>query len=138
MRISDWSSDVCSSDLAAAEGQLDLEGSSTPASTIAARRALAVDRLIDPTHAALDAQGLRKLHDEMEVPLVGVLARMEDLGVGVARDELQHLRARPVSDVERPRLDTVQAAGHQFNVTPTPPLPPVLFHQPGPPPPKKP
>src|SRR3546814_7254052 len=96
MRISDWSSDVCSSDLAAAEGQLDLEGSSTPASTIAARRALAVDRLIDPMHAALDAQGLRKLHDEMEVPLVGVLARMEDLGVGVDRDELQHLRDRQI------------------------------------------
>src|SRR3546814_8786152 len=109
MRISDWSSDVCSSDLAAAEGQLDLEGSSTPASTIAARRALAVDRLIEPMHAALDAQGLRKLHDEMEVPHVGVLARMEDLGVGVDRAELQHLRDRLVSVVERHRLAVVEA-----------------------------
>src|SRR3546814_12121089 len=116
MRISDWSSDVCSSDLAAAEGQLDLEGSSTPASTIAARRALAVDRLIDPMHAALDAQGLRKLHDEMEVPLVGVLARMEDLGVVVDRDELQHLRDRLVSAVDRPRLATVAARSEERGV----------------------
>ncbi|HEY9557657.1 MAG TPA: DNA polymerase I [Acidimicrobiales bacterium] len=114
---------------AAAEGQLDLEGSSTPASTIAARRALAVDRLIDPMHAALDAQGLRKLHDEMEVPLVGVLARMEDLGVGVDRDELQHLRDRLVSDVERHRLAIVEAAGHEFNVNSTPQLRQVLFDE---------
>ncbi|MEQ1788262.1 MAG: 5'-3' exonuclease H3TH domain-containing protein, partial [Acidimicrobiales bacterium] len=47
----------------AADGQLDLEGSATPGSTAAARRALAVDRLVEPLLAALDAQGLRVLHD---------------------------------------------------------------------------
>ena len=73
---------------AAAEGQLDLEGSATPTSTTTGRRALAVDRLVAPLLAALDAQGLRALNDDIEVPLVGVLARMEDAGVAVDRDEL--------------------------------------------------
>ena len=54
----------------------------TPRSS-AARAALAVDRLVEPLLAALDAQGLRALHDDIEVPLVRVLARMEDVGVGV-------------------------------------------------------
>jgi len=114
---------------AAAEGQLDLDGASTEASTTCARRALAVDRLVDPLFAALDAQGLRPLHDDIEVPLVGVLARMEDLGVGVDVDELRRLRDRLVADVERHRLGIVEAAGHEFNVNSTPQLREVLFDE---------
>ena len=114
---------------AAAEGQLDLEGSSIPAATVAARRALAVDRLVAPLQAALDAQGLRTLHDEIEVPLVGVLARMEDVGVGVDEGELRALRDRLVADCERLRRDIVEAAGHDFNVNSTPQLRQVLFDE---------
>ena len=114
---------------AAAEGQLDLEGSATPASTATARRALAVDRLVAPLLAALDAQGLRALNDEIEVPLVGVLARMEDAGVAVDRDELQRLRDRLVADVERHRAAIVEAAGHDFNVNSTLQLREVLFDE---------
>jgi DNA polymerase I len=114
---------------AAADGQLDLDGSATAASTMAARRALAVDRLVGPLFAALDAQGLRSLHDDIEVPLVGVLARMEDVGVGVDVDELRALRDRLVADVERHRLAIVEAAGHEFNVNSTPQLRQVLFEE---------
>ncbi len=114
---------------AAAEGQLDLEGAATATSTLAGRRALAVDRLVAPLLAALDAQGLRRLHDEIEVPLVGVLARMEDLGVGVDITELRRLRDQLIADVERHRLAIVEAAGHDFNVNSTPQLRQVLFEE---------
>jgi len=114
---------------AAAEGQLDLDGGSTPPAVLAGRRALAVDRLIEPLFAALDARGLRRLHDEIEVPLVGVLARMEDLGVGVDRAELERLRDRLVADVERHRQAIIEAAGHEFNVNSTPQLRQVLFEE---------
>jgi DNA polymerase-1 len=114
---------------AAADGQLDLEGSSTPGPTVAGRRALAVDRLVEPLHAALDAQGLRTLNDDMEVPLVGVLARMEDVGVGVDVVELQRLRDRLVGDCDRLRQAIVDAAGHDFNVNSTPQLRQVLFDE---------
>ncbi len=114
---------------AAAEGQLDLDGASIAPSTVAARRALAVDRLVAPMQGALDAQGLRKLNDDIEVPLVGVLARMEDVGVGVDEAELRRLRDRLVSDCERLRQDIVDAAGHDFNVNSTPQLRQVLFDE---------
>ncbi|MBK7021530.1 MAG: hypothetical protein IPH38_18525 [Candidatus Microthrix sp.] len=38
---------------------------------------------------ALEVRGLAALNDDVEVPLVRVLARMEDLGVGVDQDALQ-------------------------------------------------
>ncbi len=114
---------------AAAEGQLDLDGGSTPPAVLAGRRALAVDRLVEPLLGALDARGLRRLNDEIEVPLVGVLARMEDLGVGVDRAELERLRDRLVADVERHRQAIVEAAGHDFNVNSTPQLRQVLFDE---------
>ncbi len=114
---------------AAAEGQLDLDGSSTAASPLAGRRALAVDRLIAPLLSAIDSQGLRSLHDDIELPLVGVLARMEDVGVGVDVGELRALRDRLVADVERHRLAIVEAAGHEFNVNSTPQLREVLFEE---------
>jgi DNA polymerase-1 len=113
----------------AAEGQLDLEGSATPSSTATARRALAVDRLVVPLLAALDAQGLRALNDDIEVPLVGVLARMEDTGVAVDRAELEALRDRLVADVERHRAAIIEAAGHDFNVNSTLQLREVLFDE---------
>mgnify|MGYP001409371197 CR=1 FL=1 len=114
---------------AAADGQLDLEGSATPASTLAGRRALAVDRLVAPLTAALDAQGLRRLNDDIEVPLVGVLARMEDAGVAVDVEELRRLRDRLVADVERHRAAIVEAAGRDFNVNSTLQLREILFDE---------
>ncbi len=114
---------------AAADGQLDLEGSATPPATVAGRRALAVDRLVEPLLGALDAQGLRALNDQIEVPLVGVLGRMEDAGVGVDVDELQRLRDRLVADVERHRAAIVEAAGRDFNVNSTLQLREVLFDE---------
>jgi DNA polymerase I len=114
---------------AAAEGQLDLDGGAVADSTLAGRRALAVDRLVDPLLAAMDAQGLRRLHDDIEVPLVRVLARMEDVGVGVDVDELRRLRDRLIADVERHRAAIVEAAGHDFNVNSTPQLRQVLFDE---------
>jgi DNA polymerase-1 len=88
-----------------------------------------VDRLVAPLLAALDAQGLRSLNDEIEVPLVGVLARMEDAGVAVDRGELQALRDRFVADVERHRAAIIEAAGHDFNVNSTLQLREVLFDE---------
>src|SRR5207244_3811518 len=58
---------------ATGELQLDLEGDVVPPALETARRALAVARLVEPITKALDAQGLRSLHDDIEVPLVRVL-----------------------------------------------------------------
>ncbi|HEX6425686.1 MAG TPA: DNA polymerase I [Acidimicrobiales bacterium] len=113
---------------AAAEGQLDLDGSGVSAALRAARAALAVDRLVEPLTRALDDQALRGLNDEIEVPLVRVLARMEHVGVGVDADELRALRDRLTAEVERLRQAIWDDAGvGEFNVNSTPQLREILF-----------
>jgi DNA polymerase-1 len=114
-------------DGAAAEGQLDLDGSGVSAALRTARYALAVERLIEPLTQALDDQSLRELNDSIEVPLVRVLARMEHLGVGVDAAELRKLRDRLSSEVESLRARIWEDAGTEFNVNSTPQLREILF-----------
>jgi DNA polymerase-1 len=114
-------------DGAAAEGQLDLDGSGVSAALRTARYALAVERLIEPLTRALDDQALRELNDTIEVPLVRVLARMEHVGVGVDAAELRILRDRLSAEVESLRAQIWEDAGTEFNVNSTPQLREILF-----------
>ena len=114
-------------DGAAPEGQLDLEGSTVSAAQRTGRYALAVDRLIEPLTQALDHQALRALNDEIEVPLVRVLAHMEHAGVGVDADELRGLRDRLNAEVDDLRQHVYDDAGTEFNVNSTPQLREILF-----------
>ncbi len=109
------------------EGQLDLNGSSTPVAQVAARQALAVAKLAGPMLDALDAQGLRTLNDEIEVPLVRVLAKMEHVGVGVDVARLTELRDELSAEAERLRQLVVADAGEDFNVNSTKQLREILF-----------
>ncbi|MGH9177783.1 MAG: 5'-3' exonuclease H3TH domain-containing protein, partial [Acidimicrobiales bacterium] len=59
---------------AAPEGQLDLDGRALDLADDTGRRALAVARLGPVLGQALDARGLRRLYEEIERPLVRVLA----------------------------------------------------------------
>ena len=114
---------------AAPEGQLDLDGGATDQALLVCRQALAVDRLTEPINQALDAQGLRRLNDEIETPLVPVLARMEHVGVGVDRAELQALNDRFTAEC-RDLAERIQAdAGEPFNVNSTPQLRTILFEK---------
>ncbi|MGH9287095.1 MAG: DNA polymerase, partial [Acidimicrobiales bacterium] len=114
-------------DGAAPEGQLDLDGSTASAAERTARYALAVDRLVDRLTQALDHQALRALNDEIEVPLVRVLAHMEHAGVGVDAEELRGLRDRLTAEVDSLRQQVYDDAGTEFNVNSTPQLREILF-----------
>jgi DNA polymerase-1 len=114
-------------DGAAPEGQLDLDGSTASPAQRTGRYALAVDRLIEPLTQALDHQALRALNDEIEVPLVRVLAHMEHAGVGVDADELRGLRDRLNAEVDSLRQQVYDDAGTEFNVNSTPQLREILF-----------
>jgi DNA polymerase I len=108
-------------------GQLDFGGSGVPDALDAARRALAVAYLIEPLSAALDANGLRELHDQVEVPLVGVLARMEHAGIGVDVDQLRQLNEKMAAECASLTQSIWEAAGEEFNVNSTPQLRTILF-----------
>ncbi|MBL8775446.1 MAG: DNA polymerase I [Acidimicrobiales bacterium] len=111
----------------AAEGQLDLDGGSVPPSQEAGRRALAVDRLVAPLLEALDVQGLRHLYDDIEVPLVRVLAKMEEVGIAVDRAELESLNAALVTECAALTEQIKEDAGQDFNVNSTLQLREILF-----------
>jgi DNA polymerase-1 len=108
-------------------GQLDLDGSAEPESDRAAREAVAVARLAEWLSDALDQQGLSRLHDEIERPLVRVLARMEEVGIAVDVTYLNELNDGLVADAEKLRLEICELAGEDFNVNSTPQLREVLF-----------
>jgi DNA polymerase-1 len=114
-------------DGAAAVGQLDLDGTSVDESQIVAREALAVSRIAVPLLESLEANGLTTLNDDIEVPLVRVLAHMEHLGVGVDVEVLRSLNASLTAECETERAAIVAAAGEEFNVNSTPQLRTVLF-----------
>lgn len=114
----------------APEGQLDLGGSDSVAtSVLAARDALATHVLAAPLLEAMDAQGLRGLNDDIEVPLVRVLAKMEVVGVGVDTDVLRRLRDRLTTEANELRQAITDAAGHPFNVNSTKQMREVLFDE---------
>jgi DNA polymerase-1 len=114
-------------DQGAPDGQLDLDGSGVPSSQVAARQALAVDRLVGPLTEALATNGVEALNRDIEVPLVRVLARMEEIGIAVDRGELQALNDRLASEADELRRSIWEAAGEEFNVNSTPQLRSLLF-----------
>src|SRR5690606_6580234 len=110
-------------------GQLDFGGSDLGPSALAAREALAVAHLVEPLSESLAAQGLSRPNDEVEVPLVRVLAHMEHLGVGVDVEVLRALNRSFTAEAEAEATAIVEAAGHDFNVNSTPQLREVLFDE---------
>jgi DNA polymerase-1 len=96
---------------------------------VAAGEVARVTQLVGPLQARLEAEGLAALHDEVERPLVRVLARMEVLGIRVDRAELQRIADELVGDTERLEREIHQLAGHEFNVNSTPQLRTVLYDE---------
>ena len=108
-------------------GQLDLTGGGADPGADSARRSAAVARLSEPLSAALAARGMSKLYDEVERPLVRVLARMEDAGVRVDVPRLRELSSQLAAEARQLEQEIQELAGVQFEVRSTPQLREVLF-----------
>ena len=109
------------------EGRLDLGGDAVEPPEQAGWAALAIDRLVLPLREALAAQGLDRLNDEVEVPLVRVLARMEHLGIGVDRSVLETIRDELDTEAEELRREVLADAGRDINVNSPKQIAEVLF-----------
>ena len=110
-------------------GQLDLDGTASDPAEEAGRRAAAVARLVPPLTAALEARGLRPLYDDIERPLVRVLARMEDVGVRVDAEYLRTLVAQLTEEARALDGEIQELAGHPFVVNSTKQLRTVLYDE---------
>ena len=111
------------------DGQLDFGEQQVAESERAARTALAAARLGQRLTTALDDDGLTELNDTVEVPLVRVLARMEHLGVGVDRAELEALNADMTAEAEALAKQIQEDADEEFNVNSTKKLREILFEK---------
>ncbi len=89
----------------------------------------AMRRLYEQLNPLLDQLELRKLYEEIELPLVPVLAAMERTGIKVDRGMLQQMS----SAMEKQRSDLTQrvyqAAGMEFNINSPKQLGEILFEK---------
>ncbi|MGI9615495.1 MAG: DNA polymerase I [Acidimicrobiales bacterium] len=111
------------------DGQLDFGDQQVADSERTARTALAASRLGQRLAVALEEDGLTELNDTIEVPLVRVLARMEYLGVGVDRTELESLNADMTAEAEALAKQIQEDAEEDFNVNSTKKLREILFEK---------
>jgi DNA polymerase-1 len=78
---------------------------------------------------AIDERGLRALYEEIELPLTGVLARMERTGVRIDQSELRRLSAMMDTEIARLTTEIHGMAGHPFNISSPQQLAVVLFDE---------
>jgi DNA polymerase-1 len=93
----------------------------------AGRRVVAVDRLAEELRGELEERDLLALLDDIELPLVLVLARMEAAGIGVDRRYLVGLGEQLREQLAGLETSIYEAAGETFNVNSTGQLREVLF-----------
>lgn len=86
-------------------------------------------RLADLFLKRLDEVGVRKLHDEVEIPLVSVLADMEEAGVRVDRSILETMAQELDEQVRALEGEIHELAGRPFNVQSPRQLGRVLFEE---------
>ncbi|MCD6288115.1 MAG: DNA polymerase I, partial [Candidatus Hydrogenedentes bacterium] len=86
-------------------------------------------RLRDVLNAKLDEYELDKLFQDVEMPLVGVLKRIEMTGILIDTDLFRDMSGRLDLDLRRLTEEIHEMAGHPFNLKSTKQLRTVLFDE---------
>ena len=81
--------------------------------------------------STLRADGQLRLHDEIELPLLGLLATMENRGIAVDRSALEELDAEFASRIAAEELAAFDLAGAPFNLGSPKQLQELLFERRG-------
>ena len=112
------------------EVQLSLDGADEEQlSRAEVVRARAVLDLAEALDRELAAKGGRRLLDEVELPLVDVLARMERVGIAVDVEHLAELERGFADQVKQAAQDSYDAIGHEVNLGSPKQLQVVLFDE---------
>ena len=86
-------------------------------------------RLTSALRAEVESAGLTKLYEEMDLPLVPVLARMEHTGVKIDTAALSQMSSALEREIAAKAKDVYEAAGMEFNVGSPKQLGDVLFNR---------
>ncbi|MEO8659580.1 MAG: DNA polymerase I, partial [Bryobacteraceae bacterium] len=81
--------------------------------------------------AEVDARHLRRVYDEIDLPLVPVLARIEQTGITVEPAQLQRLSQRMDTEIQRLTAEIYDLAKHPFNINSPQQLGKILFEEMG-------
>lgn len=73
--------------------------------------------------------GMEKLFYEMEMPLIGILAKMEKIGIRIDKDFLAKISAKVEKKLERIADEIYGIAGEKFNINSPQQLSAVLFQK---------
>ena len=82
-----------------------------------------------PLQRDLDDQRLSRLWDEIERPLIAVLARMEAVGIALDLDALATLDREFATEIARLESEVYAAVGHQFTIGSPKQLGDILFEE---------
>lgn len=110
-------------------GQLSFESTDADIVESTCTEALAIARLVEPLRSGLASQEMLSLAEDIEMPLVAVLARMEAVGIGVDRSALDRIAAHLESRVATLTKTLHQLAGKEFNINSPAQLRVILFDE---------
>jgi len=79
--------------------------------------------------AEVDRQGLRKIYDDIDLPLAPLLARMERIGIRIDPSALRSLSERMEQEIQRLTSEIYALAGRPFNINSPQQLAKVLFEE---------
>jgi DNA polymerase I len=85
---------------------------------------LELNALLSPM---VDARGLRKIYEEIDLPIASVLARMEETGIRVDDEELKRLSGLMETEIARLTSEIHVMAGREFNISSPQQLGKILF-----------
>jgi DNA polymerase I len=102
-----------------AQRRLDLQAGAEVAPLV-----LELNALLSPM---VDARGLRKIYEEIDLPIASVLARMEETGIRVDDEELKRLSGLMETEIARLTSEIHVMAGREFNISSPQQLGKILF-----------
>jgi DNA polymerase I len=101
---------------------LKLSGSLAESADITGRLATALRKEVED-------EKLLKLYDEIDLPLVPVLTRMEQAGVAIDREALGNMSARLEKEIDAKAKEIYDCCGSEFNINSPKQLGDVLFNR---------
>lgn len=99
-----------------------MRGTMAEAADMTGRLAAAVRKEAEDEH-------LLKLYEEIDLPLVPVLTRMEQVGVAIDRDALDKMSARLEKEIDAKGREIYDCCGSEFNINSPKQLGDVLFNK---------
>jgi DNA polymerase-1 len=115
------------SDNSSDDGQLSFDPQVSNSSSDASNIAVAVARVIPALSREIGIQGVGELFNDVELPLIRVLAKMEHVGVLVDKKQLTTINDHLVKETKRLTVVLHELAGKSFNLNSPTQLRQILY-----------